>query len=315
MLVWLHHFFTMGAGADVNAFFGIMTMIITIPTAVLVFNWIMTMFRGRIIFSTPMLWFFGFVSTFTFGGMAGLLMAMPPIDFQIHNSLFLVGHFHTMAIGGALFGIFSGFTYWFPKIFGFKLNERIGKYAFWCWIVGFFVSFTPIYILGLMGATRRLDQYDPSMGWQSLFIVSAVGFVILSIGALLQTIQIVISIIQRNANKDTTGNPWNSRTLEWSTSSPPPFYNFAVIPKEAIGNGQQGIVYEDITMPKNTAMGIYLSAFVFLAGFAIVWHIVWLAVLGILGAITCVIIRAMDEETEYVIKAEEIKKLESTSSD
>jgi cytochrome o ubiquinol oxidase subunit 1 len=311
MLVWLHHFFTMGAGADVNAFFGIMTMIIAIPTGVLVFNWIMTMFRGRIRFTTPMLWFFGFVSTFTFGGMAGVMMSVPPIDFQVHNSLFLVAHFHTMAIGGALFGIFAGFTYWFPKITGFRLHEGLGKAAFWCWIIGFFVSFVPLYILGFMGATRRLDQYDLATGWQPLFMVSLAGFIIISCGALFQVVQLIVSIKNRRQNLDTTGDPWDGRTLEWATSSPPPFYNFAVIPKvtsrdefweqkQKIGNGNLKTEnYQSFEMPRNTAMGIYISAFAFLIGFALVWHIFWLAALSLIAAIACVIIRAFDENTEY----------------
>lgn len=320
MLVWLHHFFTMGAGADVNAFFGIMTAIIAIPTGIIVFNLIMTMYRGKITFASPMLWLMGFISTFTFGGMAGVMMSVPPIDFQVHNSLFLVAHFHTMAIGGALFGIFAGFSFWFSKMSGFKLNERFGKAAFWCWIIGFFVSFTPIYILGLMGATRRLDQYDPTIGWQSLFMISALGLVIISSGALLQVLQIVVSFIKRHENRDVTGDAWNGRTLEWETSSPPPFYNFAIIPKAEMRdafwdfkmrNISHPRNYEDIHMPKNTAMGIYLSAFVFLAGFAIVWHIVWLAAVGIVGAIVCVILRAMDEETEYKIPASEVIRLEN----
>ena len=293
MLVWLHHFFTMGAGANVNAFFGIMTMIIAIPTGIIVFNSIMTMYQGRITFGTPMLWFLGFVSTFSFGGMAGVMLSVPAIDFQVHNSLFLVAHFHTMAIGGALFGIFAGFSFWFSKITGFKLNEKIGKAAFWCWIVGFFVSFVPLYVLGFMGATRRLDQYDPSTGWQSLFIISFVGLLIIATGAFLQVLQLIHGFLKRNENKDLTGNPWEAEGLEWSTSSPPPDYNFAVIP------GTNKI--EEFHMPKNTPIGIYVSGFVFLVGFGAVWHIYWLTALGIIGAIICVIIRALDEDTEYKV--------------
>ena len=202
MLVWLHHFFTMGAGADVNAFFGIMTGVIAIPTAVQIFNWLTTMFKGKIIFATPMYWFLGFVATFTLGGMAGVLLGIPGADFQLHNSLFLVAHFHTMVIGGALFGIFAGITYWFPKVTGFKLNERLGKYAFWSWIIGFLVSFLPLYILGLMGATRRLDHYDASTGWQYLFMVAGFGIVIISIGAAFQILQLIVSFIQRKNNMD-----------------------------------------------------------------------------------------------------------------
>ena len=222
-IVWLHHFFTMGAGANVNAFFGIMTGVIAIPTGVKIFNWLFTMFRGRILFATPMLWFLGFVVLFTIGGMAGVLLSVPSIDFQVHNSLFLVAHFHMMIVGGVVFGYFAGITYWFPKIFGFKLNERLGRYAFWCWSVGFTLAFVPLDILGLMGATRRLDHYDASLGWQGLFAVAGVGALIVGAGIGFQLLQFVVSFRQRRQNMDTTGDPWNGRTLEWSTASPVPF--------------------------------------------------------------------------------------------
>ena len=317
--VWLHHFFTMGAGADVNAFFGISTMLIGIPTAVQMFNWIFTMFRGKIIFATPMYWFLGFISTFTFGGMAGLLLASPAADYQLHNSLFLVAHFHTMIIGGALFGIFAGITYWFPKVTGFRLNERIGKYAFWAWLIGFFVSFTPLYILGFLGATRRLDHYD-NPAWQPLFITAAIGICIIGIGALLQVIQIIVSIRERKQNRDLTGDPWNGRTLEWATTSPPPHYNFAVIPqvesKEPFWDAKQNPAknpkaYTDIHMPKNTAAGIYISLFVFIIGFAFVWHILWLGLVGFLGVLIALIKRTFDDDTEYIIPASEIAETEN----
>lgn len=319
MLVWLHHFFTMGAGADVNAFFGMMTVLIALPTSVQVFSWVGTMFRGKITFSTPMMWFLGFISTFTFGGLAGVLMAIPPADFQIHNSLFLVAHFHTMVIGGALFGIFGGITYWFPKITGFSLNEKIGKYAFWCWLSGFYVSFTPLYVLGLMGAQRRLDHYtDPS--FQPFFIISAIGIGIIALGSAFQVLQLIVSIKDRNKHKDTTGDPWNARTLEWAVSSPAPYYNFAVIPevkdKDAwweMKHRKGGLPkpkYEDIELPKNTPMGMYVAGFCFLLGFAMVWHIFWLAGVSLIGAIVCVIIRTFDEDTERVVPAAEVAKLE-----
>ena len=216
-LVWLHHFFTMGAGADVNAFFGIMTAVIAVPTGVKVFNWLFTMYRGRIRLTTPMMWFLGFVVTFTLGGVAGVLMSVPAIDFQVHNSLFLVAHFHTMIIGGVLFGAFAGFTYWFPKFAGFRLNERLGKYAFWCWLIGFLLAFVPLYILGLMGATRRLDHYDASMGWQGLFAVAGIGLIVILIGVGFQILQLVVSYLQRGTHANTRGDPWGGRTLEWST--------------------------------------------------------------------------------------------------
>lgn len=320
MMVWLHHFFTMGAGADVNSFFGIMTMFIAIPTAVQIFRWIATMWKGKIALKTPMLWFLGFVGTFTFGGMAGVLLASPAADYQLHNSLFLVAHFHTMVIGGALFGIFAGITYWFPKITGFTMNEKIGKYAFWLWIVGFFTSFVPLYILGFMGATRRMDHYPSITGWQPLFVTALIGGLIISVAACTQVVQLIVSIMQRKEHRDTTGDPWNGRTLEWAISSPPPFYNFAIIPEvkdtdafwemKSRGNPKGKPHYEDIILPKNTALGIYLSGFIFLIGFAMVWHVYWLAAIGFIGAIAVFIMRSFDEETEYVLPAAEVKKLE-----
>ncbi len=156
--VWLHHFFTMGAGADVNAIFGIASMIIAVPTGVKVFNWLFTMYGGRIVYAPPLLWSIGFMVTFVIGGMTGVLMAVPPADFVLHNSLFLVAHFHNVIIGGVLFGAFAGYTYWFPKAFGFRLHEGLGKAAFWCWLIGFYVAFMPLYVLGLMGMTRRCNN-------------------------------------------------------------------------------------------------------------------------------------------------------------
>ncbi len=320
-IVWLHHFFTMGAGANVNAFFGIMTMLIAIPTGVKIYNWLFTKFRGRIRFTSPMLWFLGFVLSFTIGGMGGVLMSLPPVDFQLHNSLFLIAHFHSMILPGVLFGFFAGFTYWFPKVVGFKLNERLGKYACWCWIVGFTAAFAPLYILGFMGATRRLDHYETSTGWQPLFVFAAVGVAIITLGATLQVLQVIVSIKQRKKNMDTTGDPWNGRTLEWSTSSPPPFYNFAHIPtvqeRDPFWEQKQNPPpagakpYEDIYIPKNSPMGLFIAAFASLFVFAIVWHIFWLVAVGVLGVILCLIIRLSDDDVEYCLPAAEVKKMES----
>jgi cytochrome o ubiquinol oxidase subunit 1 len=318
--VWLHHFFTMGAGANVNAFFGVMTMIIAVPTAVLFFTWIATMYKGRIRFTTPMLWFLGFVAIFTIGGLTGVLLAVPPADFQLHNSLFLVAHFHSNVIGGVLFGIFAGISYWFPKIAGFRLNERIGRYAFWCWIVGFCMSFIPMYILGLMGATRRLDHYESSTGWQPFYILMLLGGIVIMIGVALQVVQIIASIIQRKQLADKTGDPWDGRTLEWAMTSPPPSYNFTVIPEAGTRDAywemkQRGLakrVFEDIHMPRNTASGIYISIFAFFAGFGFVWEITWLVVVSILGIIICSITRTFNEDVEYTVPAAEVEKLEQT---
>jgi cytochrome o ubiquinol oxidase subunit 1 len=316
--VWLHHFFTMGASADVNAFFGTMTLIIGIPTAVLFFTWIATMYKGRIRFDTPMLWFMGFVSVFTIGGISGLVLAIPPVDFQLHNSLFLVAHFHSNVIGGVLFGIFCGISYWFPKITGFRLNERIGRQAFWCWIVGFCLSFIPMYALGIMGATRRLDHYDASTGWQAMFILMFIGGIVIAIGVALQFAQIVASFIERKRLRDVTGDPWDGRTLEWATVSPPPAYNFTMVPQvstrdqywESKHHVTPAPVYEDMIIPKNTGTGIYIAGFAFLAGFGFVWHMLLLAIVSIVGIIFVAITRTFNEHTEYILTAAEVKKLD-----
>ncbi|RWZ79135.1 MAG: cytochrome o ubiquinol oxidase subunit I [Candidatus Chaera renei] len=323
-IVWLHHFFTMGAGANVNAFFGIMTMVIAVPTGVKVFNWLFTMYRGRIRFDTPMLWFLGFVATFTVGGMAGVLLAIPAINFQIHNSLFLVAHFHTMIIGGVLFGFFAGITYWFPKIFGFKLNERIGRWAFWCWLVGFLAAFVPLYILGLMGATRRMDSYDSSLGWQGLFVVSAAGAAIIALGIALQLWQVAYSWWKRADNRDLTGDPWDGRTLEWSTSSPVPAYNFAVIPSvkqrdQFWEDKRHGLAraklahhaYRDIKLYKNSPLGLVIAGCAFLLGFSLIWHIWWLALIALAAVAAAIFWRSLDEDTERLVPAALVAKLEA----
>ena len=304
-IVWVHHFFTMGAGSDVNAFFGIMTMTIAIPTGVKVFNWLFTMFRGRIIFATPMLWFMGFLTTFTLGGMTGVLMAIPGADFQLHNSLFLVAHFHNMIIGGVLFGFFAGLAYWWPKIFGFRLSERLGRYAFWSWIIGFLLAFIPLYLLGLMGMTRRLNQVDEI--FQPLLIVAAVGACVIALGIFFQVLQIVHGIWNRKKNI-AGSDPWNGRTLEWATSSPPPEYNFATIPAvegrdawwlmKRQGKKLEGRE-EKIHIPANTPFGLFIAGCTLLLGFGIIWHMWWLAVLGVVGCIVLLMVRSFMYEGEH----------------
>jgi cytochrome o ubiquinol oxidase subunit 1 len=321
-IVWMHHFFTMGSGANVNAFFGIMTAIIGVPTGVKVFNWLFTMYKGKISFSAPMYWFFGFITTFTIGGVTGVLMSVPAIDFQVHNSLFLVAHFHNMIIGGVVFGFLAGINYWFPKIYGFKLNERLGKYAASLWITGFVVTFVPLYILGIMGATRRLDHYDASLGWRGLFIVSGVGILIILAGVGVQVLQFGYSIYTRKKHRDTTGDPWDGRTLEWSTPSPVPFYNFAVIPtvtdKDAFWEMKNSRPlkkppYEPITLPKNSPTGIIIAGFAFVVGFAVIWHIWWLAVIGLVGCMTSVILRLCNDDTEETYSAAYIQKIDQAA--
>ena len=239
-MVWLHHFFTMGAGGDVNAIFGITTMIIAVPTGVKIFNWLFTMYGGDLVFATPMLWAIAFVVTFTLGGMTGVLLAVPPADFVLHNSLFLVAHFHNVIIGGVLFGGFAGYNYWFPKAFGFRLHEGLGKAAFWCWVVGFYLAFMPLYVLGLEGMTRRMQHYDVAE-WHPWLLVAALGAVVVLCGIVFQVVQLVYSIRHRAELRDEFGDPWNGRSLEWATPSPPPAFNFAVLP----ANRRRGAVLDD----------------------------------------------------------------------
>lgn len=324
-VVWLHHFFTMGSGANVNAFFGITTMIISIPTGVKIFNWLFTMYRGRIEFTSPMLWTVGFIITFTVGGMTGVLLSVPAANFVLHNSLFLIAHFHNVIIGGVVFGCFAGITYWFPKAFGFKLDDVWGKRAFWFWITGFFVAFMPLYVLGFMGMTRRVSQNIDSEfhGW---LVVAACGAGLIAIGVLCQVIQVVVSIRDREKNRDWTGDPWGGRTLEWATSSPPPFYNFAIEPKikgldafwEAKEDGsayRQPAQYAPIHMPKNSGAGVVIAALSVVFGFAMIWHIWWMAIAGFVGMVATWIIHSFNEDVDYYVQVDEIERIEGQHFD
>jgi cytochrome o ubiquinol oxidase subunit 1 len=319
LMVWLHHFFTMGAGADVNAFFGIMSTIIAVPTGVKVFNWLFTMFRGRIVFTTPVLYLVGFMVTFVIGGLTGVLLAVPPVDFVVHNSAFLVAHFHNVIIGGVVFGVFAGYHYWFPKAFGFTLDERLGKAGFWCWLTGFYLAFMPLYVLGFMGMTRRLQHIaDPS--WQPLLLVAEAGAIVIFVGVLCQIAQLYVSIRARESRRDLTGDPWDGRTLEWATSSPPPPYNFAVLPEvETIdafwemkrrGLGPVEKAYESIHMPRNSPTGFITAFFAVVTGFALIWHIWWIVVLGLLAAAVTILVFGWSDEREREIPATEVAQME-----
>jgi cytochrome o ubiquinol oxidase subunit I len=323
-LVWLHHFFTMGAGADVNGFFGVMTMIIAVPTGVKIFNWLFTMYGGRVRFTVPVLWSIGFMVTFVIGGMTGVLMAVPPADFQLHNSLFLVAHFHNVIIGGVVFGVLAGFNYWFPKAFGFTLDERWGKAAFWCWFVGFYLAFMPLYVLGLMGMTRRMQHYA-DLSWQPWLLAAALGALVILVGIVCQIVQLVVSIRTREQRRDLTGDPWNGRTLEWSTPSPPPAWNYAVLPRVAERdafwsrkNSQRAKLdpparareYQPIEMPKNSATGFVTAFFAVVTGFALIWHIWWMAALGVLGAFVTILAFAFREQEEVQIPAQQIAQFD-----
>lgn len=323
-IVWLHHFFTMGAGANVNAFFGITTMIIAIPTGVKVFNWLFTMYKGRIILATPMLWVSAFFTTFAIGGMTGVMMAVPPVDFQVHNSLFLVAHFHNVIIGGVLFGYFAGVIYWFPKAFGFKLDEYWGKWAFACWVIGFYIAFMPAYVLGLNGMMRRTNHYSNTL-FQPYFIVAELGVIFVFAAIVFQIVQLAASIRQRNALRDITGDPWNGRTLEWSIASPAPIYNFAHIPvvdeRDAYWEQKERnqdkekmqpkhIQYYPIHMPSNTPVGFITAIFAGIAGFALIWHMLLPFAFGFLGMIITPIAKTFWTKTDYYIDAETVRRTE-----
>ena len=321
-IVWLHHFFTMGAGAAANGFFGIMSMIIAVPTGVKVFNWLFTMYGGRLRFTLPILWTVGFMVTFVLGGVSGVMLAIPPIDFIVHDTVFLVAHFHNVIIAGVLFGVFAGYNYWFPKAFGFTLEERWGRAGFWCWLVGFYLAFMPLYWLGLEGMPRRMQHYQ-DLRWQPWLAVAAIGAVVILAGIACLIMQLLVSIRSRGRRRDTTGDPWNGRTLEWATPSPPPVWNFPVLPevegedafwrmkqmrRDRHGGAKLPITFEPIDMPRNNPTGFITAFFAVVTGFALIWHISWLVLLGLLGALVTTLVFAWRDVAEVEIPSEVIAK-------
>jgi len=321
--VWLHHFFTMGAGADVNAIFGIASMIIAVPTGVKIYNWLFTMYGGRIRFALPMMWAIGFMVTFIIGGLTGVLLAVPPADFLLHNSLFLIAHFHNVIIGGVLFGAFAGYTYWFPKAFGFRLHEGLGKAAFWFWLVGFYVAFMPLYVAGFLGMTRRMQHYDVPE-WRPWLLVAGAGAILILIGIIFQIVQLAVSIRRREELRDRTGDPWDGRSLEWATASPPPVFNFAVLPDVRGENAYWAMKarakkadaeksetdYQPIEMPRNSPTGFVCAFFATLMGFALIWHIWWMVIAGFIGAFATFVVFAWRDHDEYEIPAEEVARID-----
>lgn len=323
-LVWAHHFFTMGAGPGVNSFFAVASMAVGIPTGVKVFNWLFTMFHGRIQLTLPMLWALAFIPCFVVGGATGIMLASAPTDYQVHNSYFVIAHFHQTLIGGAVFGLMAGIYYWWPKMFGFKLNEKIGKWAFWFFHIGFYVCFMPQYALGLMGMTRRVYTYPAETGWGPLNFVSTIGAYLMAFGFLLIVVQILYSI--RNPEFDLTGDPWNGRTLEWSLPSPVPQYNFARIPTVSERDAwwklkQQGKEdslrkpkeFKPIHMPKPTSLPFFLSLAFFISGFGLVFNQFVIATMGLMGIILIMVWRSLEKDEGYYIPVNEIKKMEAAA--
>jgi cytochrome o ubiquinol oxidase subunit I len=317
-MVWLHHFFTMGASADVNAFFGIMSMIIGVPTGVKVFNWLFTIYRGRLVFSTPVLFSLGFIVTFVIGGLTGVLLAVPPIDFVLHNTVFLIAHFHNVIIGGVLFGMLAGYNYWFPKAFGFTLDDGWGKASFWCWFIGFYLAFGPLYLLGMVGMPRRLQHID-DVGWWPLLIVAELGALVIFLALVCMAVQLYVSVRTRES-RQVAGDPWNGRTLEWATSSPPPPYNFATLPRvttidafwEMKRRRASAVepTYETIETPRNTPTGFLVAFFAVLAGFSLIWHIWWLAIISLLAILAAVMVFGWSENRQREIPAAEVARTE-----
>jgi len=322
-LVWLHHFFTMGSGASVNSFFGIATMVISIPTGAKVFNWLFTMYRGRIRFELPMMWTVAFMLTFVIGGMTGVMLAIPAADFVLHNSLFLIAHFHNTIIGGVVFGMFAGMSYWFPKAFGYRLDPFWGKCSFWGWVVGFYVAFMPIYVLGFMGVTRRISHFDDPQ-YQIWFQIAALGAVIIAFGIASFIIQLIVSYRRRDQLRDVSGDPWNGRTLEWATSSPPPEYNFAFTPvvhdSDAWWQMKQHKAkrltdgFLPIHMPKNTGAGIILAGLSTLCGFALIWHMWLLAAVAFAAIVGGAIFHTFNYKRDYHIPADVVARVEEQRS-
>ncbi len=319
-VVWLHHFFTMGSGASVNSFFGITTMVISIPTGAKLFNWLFTMYRARIRFDLPMMWTVAFMLTFVIGGMTGVLLAVPPADFVLHNSLFLIAHFHNVIIGGVVFGVFAAINYWWPKAFGFRLEPFWGKVSFWCWVIGFWLAFTPLYVMGLMGVTRRLRVFDdPSL--QIWFVIAAIGAVLIACGIAAMLVQYAVSILRRDSLRDDSGDPWNGRTLEWATSSPPPAYNFAFTPvvhdldawaeMKRTGAPRPADGFRAIHMPRNTGAGIILAGISTVCGFALIWHIWWLAIASFAALLITAIAHTFNYARDFHIPADVVAETEA----
>jgi cytochrome aa3-600 menaquinol oxidase subunit 1 len=313
-LVWAHHFYTMGQGAMVNEFFSITTMAISIPTGVKIFNWLFTLRKGKIEFTVPMLYSLAFIPIFTIGGITGVMLAISSADYQYHNTMFLVAHFHYVLIPGTVFAVIAGFYYWFPKVFGFRLDEKIGKITFWIIVISFNVTFMPLFFLGLNGMTRRTYTYSAASGFGPLNLIASIGAVGLTIGFILLVYNIYYSV--RYAPRETTGDPWNARTLEWATHSPVPAYNFAITPEvddldafwkskkegKPIFKGE----IKDIHMPSNSGIPVILGGLFFVFGFFMVFEWWVPAIIFAIPIFVCLAMRSFQRDHGFHIHKEEI---------
>ena len=318
--VWVHHFFTMGQSAELNAVFGIATMAIGVPTGVKLYDWIWTVFAGEVRFTVPMLYSLAFMVTFVFGGFSGILLALAPIDFQVHNTVFLIAHFHNMLIPGLLYGLLAGYHYWFPKAFGFRLNETWGRIACGCWVVGFYLAFMPLYVLGVAGMARRTQEVFDA-GFRPWLIVAAVGAGVLMLALAAMLVQLWVSVTNRKQTTVYVGDPWDARSLEWSISAPPPDYNFATLPSvterdsfyaaKREGTAYRHTPYVDILLPKNTSVGVLIGYAAAATAFALVWHIGWLAIAGLLGVVATMIGRSFVRDVHRTIPASQVEQFET----
>ncbi|WP_303854627.1 cbb3-type cytochrome c oxidase subunit I [Salinicola salarius] len=316
--VWLHHFFTMGQSAAINAVFGIATMLIGIPTGVKVYDWMLTMYRGRVRLSAPMIYAVGFIMLFVIGGLTGIILATPSVDYQVHNSLFLIAHFHNMLIPGTLFGMLAATNFWFPKAFGFRLEKRWGRRAAYCWVIGFMLAFFPLYALGVLGMPRRsLTFFEPAyLPWT---IAAGCGAIVILFAMLFLLIQLWVSVRDRHHNNVFVGDPWDGRSLEWATSSPPPEYNFPVIPEvfsrdAFMAEKEQGKAYQvpdefpDIVMPANSAMGVIIAVTGTAMAFGLTWYMWWLVILSAMVTLVAIIARGYVRKTTRTIPGDEVRR-------
>ncbi|MCF6136536.1 cytochrome aa3 quinol oxidase subunit I [Pseudalkalibacillus berkeleyi] len=318
-VVWAHHFFTMGQGAMANSIFSITTMAIAVPTGVKIFNWILTLWKGKIEFTTPMLYSILFIPLFTLGGVTGVMLAMSAADYQYHNTMFLVAHFHNVIIPGVVFAMLAGLTYYWPKMFGFMLNERIGKWTAWLLSIGFLLAFMPMYVTGLDGQARRMYTYSESTGFGPMNMVSFVGAAIMAIGFVLIVYNIYYSV--RYASRDISADPWDARTLEWATHTPVPHYNFAITPEVASSEAYWDYKkknhelykgdYEKIHMPNNSGIPFVMSCIFFGWGFSLIFSLWIPAIITTIGIFVCMTLRSFEKDHGHYVSVKEIEDTES----